>query len=314
MTGRIVTCDHKIYNLPSLLDWEILLTGSVPCDSFSVTCLWSPEMARSLRDAASFFAWDGGTLMLRGFVDEYEVCCDDGGSTVTITGRGLAGRLLDNESRPVTYAAASLRDIVRAHVTPYGISCGKCADVRAAAGYTVSSGTSQWKALEGFCRAYGGFAPSFRPDGTLVAAPEDGGTRRVIDAETPLLSLRLRESRYGVLSEVLVIDKTRNVSYSVQNRDLMDRGGQCRRVIYTPGQSTWSAMRYTGEYQIARSREDAASLTVLLPGTASVLPGDTAVVELTKYGLAGEYRVSAVEYRCSDAGQTTELTLSERAG
>lgn len=137
--------------------------------------------------------------------------------------------------------------------------------------YTVAAGTSQWKALEGFCRTYGGFSPRFRRDGLLVAAPErDDGRRIVIDGTSPILSCTLREDHYGVLTEVLVIDKTRNVSYSVQNRDMLDRGGQCRRVVYTPGQSTWAAMRYTGEYQIRRSREE--ELTIEL-GLAGVFPG-----------------------------------------
>ena len=86
--------------------------------------------------------------------------------------------------------------------------------------------------------------------------------------ETQLLRLTKRENHYGVLSEVLVIDKKRNVSYSVKNEDFIRRCGQCRRVLYTPGQSTWAAMRYTGEYQIARSREDEVVVTAVLPGTA----------------------------------------------
>lgn len=74
---------------------------------------------------------------------------------------------------------------------------------------------------------------------------------KVVGGETPVLSCTLRDDRYGVLTEVLVIDKTRSTSYTVRNQEMIDRGGQCRRVLYTPGQSTWAAMRYTGEYQIA---------------------------------------------------------------
>ena len=75
-----------------------------------------------------------------------------------------------------------------------------------------------------------------------------------------------------MLTEVLVIDKTRNVSYSVQNRDMLDRGGQCRRVVYTPGQSTWAAMRYTGEYQIRRSREEELTIELGLAGCFPAFP------------------------------------------
>ena len=49
-----------------------------------------------------------------------------------------------------------------------------------------------------------------------------------------------------MLTEALVIDKTQNKNFSVKNQEMIDKGGQCRRVLYTPGQSTWAAMRYTG--------------------------------------------------------------------
>ena len=35
--GRITTCDHKIFELPELLSWDVRYTGSVPCDSYQVT-------------------------------------------------------------------------------------------------------------------------------------------------------------------------------------------------------------------------------------------------------------------------------------
>ena len=236
------------------------------------------------------------------------------GLTVTICGRGYAARLLDNESRPVTYQGATLAEIVRCHAAPYGISSAEIAPVSADSVYTVAAGTSQWKALEGFCRTYGGFSPRFRRDGLLVAAPErDDGRRIVIDGTSPILSCTLREDHYGVLTEVLVIDKTRNVSYSVQNRDMLDRGGQCRRVVYTPGQSTWAAMRYTGEYQIRRSREEELTIELGLAGCFPAFPGDTVRLELGAMGLSGEYRVAEAENTASpETGEVCTLILRER--
>jgi hypothetical protein len=310
--GRIITCDHTAWQLPPALAWSILRTGGVPCDSFSFTCVYTPDMADTLHRAVSFLALEGDRLLLHGFVDEYEISQTAAGRSVTLTGRGYAGRLLDNESRPLTYQTATLAEILRNHVTPYGVTCGKAADLRAGSAYTVAAGTSQWKVLESFCRTYGGFVPRFLADGQLIAAPEDGGRTLHIGDEADLLALRKRENHYGVLSEVLVIDKTRNVSYSVQNRDFSDRGGQCRRVLYTPGQSTWAAMRYTGEYQIARSREDEVCIEVTLPGTADAEPGDTAVLRRSDCGLAGTYRVSAAEFSLSESGETTTLTLKEK--
>ena len=314
MTGYIITADHRIWGLPVLLSWQITYTGSVPCDSFSVTFPYQPDMLEQLHLAAGFTAYENGQVMLRGIVDEHEVALGSDGLTATVSGRGYAARLLDNESRPLTYQQAALEDIVRGHVTPYGVSCAEIAAVTATSTYTVASGTSQWKALEDFCLTYGGFSPRFSREGKLLAAPEkESGVCKVIGGETPVLSCTLRDDRYGVLTEVLVIDKTRNTSYTVQNRSMLERGGQCRRVLYTPGQSTWAAMRYTGEYQIARSQEDAFSITVELPGNFSAFPGDMVMLELETMGVSGKYRVAAAENECTPSGGATQmLTLKER--
>lgn len=314
MTGRIFTSDHRVYDLPEPLKWNVTHTGTVPCDSYSMTFVYQPDMGAVLRRAAGFACIADGVTMLRGIVDEYTVELGSGGVTATVGGRGYAARLLDNESRPVTYQDATLEEIVRCHVTPYGISCRELADVRAGGVYTVAAGVSQWKALEDFCRTYGGFSPRFARDGKLIAAPErDSGSYLTIRDSDPVLSCTLREDHYGVLTEALVIDKTRNVSYPVKNRERIGNGGQCRRVIYTPGQSTWAAMRYTGEYQIQKSREDEKTVTVTLPGSFPAFPGDRVALELGRMGLSGTYRVTEAENVFSiQGGATATLTLKER--
>ena len=311
MTGRIFTSDHRTYDLPELLSWEVVHTGSVPCDSFSVTFLYDRSMAEALRLAAGFTAIYQGKTALRAIVDEYVVELGGGGLTATLAGRGYAARLLDNESRPLTYQSATLAEIVRNHVTPYGIAAMEVANVRAGSTYTVAAGVSQWRALENFCRTYGGFSPRFTREGKLLAAPERDGERRLrIGGGDPVISCSLREDHYGVLTEALVIDKTRNASYSVKNQDMINRGGQCRRVVYTPGQSTWAAMRYTGEYQIQRSKEEERTVSVCLPGSFLAFPGDTVALEMDRMGLSGTFRVAeAANSFSAERGAAAALTL-----
>ena len=313
MTGYLIS-GHQVFQLPPLLKWRVLHTGTVPCDSYTVTFPYEPAMAETLHLAAGFTAWRDGQVMLRGIVDAYTVDLGAAGLTATVTGRGYAARLLDNESRPATYQSATLAEIVARHVTPYGIDCAALAEVAAGTVYTVPAGASQWRALEDFCRTYGGFSPRFTREGKLLAAPE-GAPERVlaIGERDPVLACTLREDHYGVLTEVLVIDKTRNVSYTVENRDMLDRGGQCRRVVYTPGQSTWAAMRYTGEYQIGRSREGERTVTLTLPGSFPAFPGDRVDLDLPRLGIAGTFRVAEADNVCGEhSGRTATLTLEER--
>lgn len=312
MRGTIFTSDHQTLRLPPLLAWDIVRTGGVPCDSFSVTCLYDAAMSAPLHLASGFLAEDGDGVVLRGFVDEYEMRLDGAGCTVTLCGRGLAGRLLDNEARPAVYQRATLAEILKNHAAPYGIHWDKAAALTASAPYTVEAGASQWTAVADFCRTFGGFAPAFTKNGALLAAPAGTPVRRRIDEAAEILSLTCRENHYGVRSEVLVIDKTRGAAYPVKNADFIARGGQCRRVVYTPGKSTWRAMRYTGAYQIARSQEDELEMELTLPGSPAADPGDLAQVSLPKAGIQGEYRVAAVERVLDDGGEVTVLTLKKR--
>ncbi|MBR3641322.1 MAG: hypothetical protein IKN53_04760 [Oscillibacter sp.] len=296
MTGRVFTADHRVFDLPAPIAWNVTHTGSVPCDSWSMRIVYREEMAPILRLAAGFAAIENGETMLRGIVDEYTVRIDASGASAELCGRGYAARLLDNESRPLTYEGATLAEIVKNHVTPYGISCAELADVRAQTVYTVAAGVSQWRALSDFCRVYGGFLPRFSKDGKLLAAPEKrSGKAIVIGRDAPIIRSELREDHYGVLTEALVIDKKRNTTYSVKNQDMIDLGGQCRRVLYTPGQSTWDAMRYTGEYQIAQSKKREFALVLTLPGSFRAFPGERVRLETETWGRAGTYRLAEAE-------------------
>jgi hypothetical protein len=309
VTGKLYTADHQIFALPPLLSWRVTHTGTVPCDSFSVTFVYQKEMAQALKTAAGFVAEEEGEVMLRAVVDEYTVDLDGNGLTATVSGRGYAARLLDNESRPVTYQQATLAEILQNHAEPYGITCGEIAEVRAASAYTVAAGSSQWKAVESFCRACGGFVPRFSREGELLASPEQAGRTLSIGEGDPVLACTLREDHYGVLTEALVIDKTQNQEFSVKNQEMIDKGGQCRRVLYTPGQSTWAAMRYTGEYQIQRSGEDAWTAEVTLPGSFLAFPGDRVSLSLERMGLSGTFRVAEAENRF-DGGNGALVTLT----
>lgn len=305
------TYDGARYELPVLLRWDLDYTGAVPCDSMTATCLYDAGMAEVLPKATRFTAFQDGKIMLRGVIDAYEVSLSRQGLLVEVEGRGMAALLLDNESEALSYERAPLSEILENHVSPYGITVKRQKDV-SGSGYAVVSGSSQWKALQGFTHRFGGFDPYFTREGTLVTGPLWGsGETLHIDDSSPLLSLRKREQRYGVISEVLIQDKAQRISHPVRNQKFQQTGGQRRHVLYMP-RSTAEDRRYTGEYQIAQSALEQVEIDLELPFPFAAMPGDRVALALDRLKLSGLYEVVRSRSRMDGDGERTELTISVR--
>ena len=308
MKGYITTCDGAEYELPTLLGWEFSYTGSVPCDSFTLKCPYEAEMAETLRRAVRFTAREDGAEAFCGMVDECAARCDENGLQLELSGRGMAALLLDSESEAVSYQQAATEDILRNHVTPCGIVCTAW-DAAYASGYRVANGSSQWKALNDFALLHGGLTPYFNRDGTLELKREHQGARVTIGADSGVTALRYQDRRYGVIAEALVVNRKTGARQSVRNEAFCARGGTSRRVFYVPARSGTQTMRYTGEYQIKKSKEGAETLRVSLAGRFDAAPGDTAEVKETKLGVTGRFRVIELTRRLNERGEASELTL-----
>lgn len=311
LTMELTTWDGKSYRLPILLSWTLTYTAGVPCDSMTACCPYDDSMADVLPAATRFTASQDGEIMLRGVIDAYEISLSGQGLLVTLEGRGMAALLMDNESEALTYGTATLGDILGNHVSPYGISCETESSL-SGANYAVVSGSSQWKALRGFTHRYGGFDPYFTRDGRLVIKPLWGSGRTLqADKNTPLRSLRRREQRYGVISEMLIQDKVQGISHRVINEEFTQKGGCRRHVLYMP-RSTADERRYTGEYQIAQSALDQLEITLEVPLPFAAFPGDRLYLALEQLGPGDTYDV--VESRCclDESGERTEIVLSRR--
>ena len=208
MRGELLCWDGRRIRLPDAVEWRFQYGCGTPCDSFQLTCLWEPDNGNDLAEAVSFTAEENGERLFTGVVDECERGWDTAGGTLTVAGRGMAARLLDNEALGADYQVATVEDILRDHVAPYGIETVRGAELPPVPGFSVDAGSSEWQVVYEFCRYYGGIAPRFDRLGRLVLAPWEEGRRLVLGADAAVTSFRLREQRYGVLSEVLVRDRT----------------------------------------------------------------------------------------------------------
>ena len=309
MTGTIVTYDGSRYQLPTILEWKFEYATSSPCDSFSVRFLWENDMAEVLSGAVRFQAEEDGERVFTGVVDEFTIQADEDGMQAELVGRGMAALLLDNEAEAADYEVATWADILRRHVTPYGIQAVGTAPPPAH-GFSVAYGSSEWQAVYEFARYWGGTVPRFDRMGRLVTGTWDDSSIITLDDSVAVTGMRWRERRYGVLSQVKVRDKTRQAVETVENPEFIAQGGCCRRWYTMPGKSNYQAMRYRGQYQLERSQAEQYQLEVTIPRTFFAFPGELVQVQRNGWGCNGKYRVAQAISSCSADGSYTTLLLS----
>lgn len=307
MEGTLTCWDGTKITLPQVTEWAFQYGRGTPCDSFSLTCLWEPE-EDLLAEAVTFTAVEQGETVFTGVVDECERGWDGKGGFLTVSGRSMAARLLDNEALGMDYQVATWQDIVRDHVAPYGVQTVG-SGLPAVPGFSVAVGSSEWQVVYEFCRYYGGITPRFDRLGRLVATPWEEGKRLVLGEDAAVTALTLRDQRYGVLSQILVRDKTTGAVQTVDNGDFLRRGGRCRRVLTMPGKSSYQAMRYSGSYQLEQSAEELRQLELELPGAFLAWPGDLVEVGLSKPVGRGIWRVAEAVSGMDENGTYTRLVL-----
>ena len=310
MTGEITTYEGKRYALPEALAWKFEYACGVPCDSFFVELPWRTGEEEVYRKAVRFTAREEGKTVFTGVVDEAEWSLGRKGSRVTLAGRSMAALLLDNEAQAADYAAATLEDLLRDHVSPYGISVGEKAVLPACQNFSVAAGSSEWQVLYDFVRYHGGVPPHFDREGRLVLAPFSDRTERRLDDTVPLTAYTGRERRYGVLSSILVRDKKRRQAEEVVNRTFQSQGGQARRVLTMSGSPGERAMRYSGQFQLDKSASGRRQVELTVPALFFAWPGELIRLAWTGCGENGLWRVleSAVEENAG--GRSTSLVLA----
>ena len=311
MTGYLKDGSGKRYELPLLTAWKMEYAAGVPCDSFWLQCPWEMGNEAVLEAAVRFEGVDGGKTVFTGVVDECQVTLSEAGRLLEVSGRSMAALLLDNEALPADYMTLTTEDLLRNHVTPYGILVADRGALPAVSGFSVTSGSSEWDVLYDFACYYGGITPYFDRQGRLHLEGWGKGERRwTVDDSVPVTSLSYREKRYGVLSQVLVRDKTRQTVETVTDTAFYQSGGRCRRVITMPGKSHYKAMRFQGEYQIRKAKEERQTVTLTVPWGFAAWPGDRIAIQRSGWGNSGTFRVrEAVVSLNGEQGAATQLTL-----
>ena len=306
LTGHVSGAAGR-FDLPVLTEWEIQRTDGEPCGAFSVTFPAGEGTEEALKDAAFFQAEYGGATVFTGIVDEYAVTLDEKGLLATVTGRDLAGLLLDNQCRAAEFQMAQLEDILSRYVRPLGIGKIRADDLGPVGGFAVETADTCWQVLSGWCRHSAEVRPWFLADGTLCLEREPEVGFVILSPANGLLSAEVRRQRYGVVSRQTVLDYTRK-SLEVAENAKFD--GTCEHVVIREGR-TLKAWWRTAAQRVADSMRDRSLATVTVAGAFAAEPRDRVSLTLPELEIAGSYTVAAAATRLDGQGLRTVLTLRE---
>ena len=310
MTGYVFSAQGIRTQLPTPVSWCFQYTAGVPCDSFRLRCIWEGGNAVQPAEWSVFQALEDGQVRFSGVVDECETVRAPEGSYFEVSGRGMAARLLDNEALSQDYEVATLSDILRDHVLPYGISVGEQASMGAVSQFSVAAGSSEWSVLYDFSRYYNGICPRFDQQGRLILSPWGSAAEVPLDSSVPVTRMVCRDRRYGVLSQILVRDRYQNWTETVDNTAFQALGGQRRQVMTMPGKGQYQAMRYSGQFQLEQSAAEQLRLEVEVPLLFFAKPGDLVRLEQPDWGRNGQYRVMEAQVGQDERGAWTQLELA----
>ena len=107
----------KRCEIKNVLTAEISADVDVPADELVMTVPYDEKFG----NADILEVYDGRSLVFVGQVDEIVSIVRTDGAIVRLSGRSLAGRLLDNEAEPVTYVNPAAKFIFERHLKPFGI-------------------------------------------------------------------------------------------------------------------------------------------------------------------------------------------------
>lgn len=147
MTEWRLNCyDGKAYTLPNPVAWRLDYGLGSPCDSFWVKTLWSVGQEETLAAGTRMQVFHDGALCFVGVVDECEVHWSEEGCVRSFPGEACRRSCWTTRRRRADFGQATLGEILRRYVTPFGIRAGKAG--LAACGGGVFGGVGE-QLLEG---------------------------------------------------------------------------------------------------------------------------------------------------------------------
>lgn len=259
----------------------------------------------SLPPLAEITVERGGVLWFCGVIDEQNTTLSKQGVQVELVCRSLEAVLLDNEAKPETIAAPSLKRLEERLLTPFGLQLGDGDTDRKPGELVIEKGESGWSVLARFCESFLGVTPRVTPYGVVHCAPAD-----VHDFPlTGVISAQYSELPCKRVTEVWQQScrGQYDTRYRAEHADGQNPKTLRRR--YLSREATRSARDL-----LRQSEAESRQLSVTCCGAVLPQKEDTASVSIPLLGSFAGWQVQRVRYRRSSEGETTTLVLAPLTG
>ena len=315
MKGYLLDKNGNESALPELLSWDVCHGTGEPCDYFEVKTVYSPAFLPKLAAASRFKGVSEGKTVFYGVVDEYQISVDEKGSTVSINGRSLAALLMDNEVQKNMYYSMSKSKILEKYVSPCGITNIADSTMPDVLMFSVRYGDSAWSALKRYCLKSSHCLPCFDAVGKLYLTGITGKSL-TINADEYAVAMKYKDERYGVISQITVINRSNGGSYTLKNQAFIDRGGNRKQYYYTEkfnnilsDGSSITDTKFTGRYQIESSMFGKSCVELTLKSQFPCFPGDTVLLTCSAFGINKSCRVIKTHCWADAVSAGTSVTL-----
>lgn len=314
MKGYLIDKDGTQYQLPELLSWDVCHGTGEPCDYFEVKMLYTAALLPKLGDAVRFKGTNDGATVFYGVVDEYQVSIDESGSTVSVNGRSLAALLMDNEVPKCMHYSMTKSSMLEKYVTPYGVTNVNDGTMPQVLMFSVRDGDSAWTVLKRYCLKSVHASPRFDKNGKLYMGRRTGSSLS-LNAEEKAVSVKLKDERYGIISQIIVTNRSTGGNYTLDNTEFINRGGSSRRYLYTEkfnnviSGGTTVDTTFTGRYQIECSRSGKHCVEIVVNEQFPCFPDDTVTLKCTALAINQSCRVIKTHCWGDAVSAGTRITL-----
>lgn len=281
-------------------EFRFSMEEDAPADLFRGTFPWIYE-EKFLPLLSLDIYTEEGELFFRGRVDQENRTRDSSGIRLTVSARGPAAVLLDNEAVPQTYQYVSLGLLAKEHGAPYGFTRWKGDGQGFFSSLTVSKGMSEWEVLDSFCRRFLGTRLRIRE--TCLDASGGYGEKLVrFGTEVPCVSLSLKYRESQRYSEILLRpENTDGYSRSVLDPEAMKLGTRRRRLL--------SGTEQKARELLEKSKKQAFTLQAVCPGAPRAGLWDRAETADESFGGQKDLYVAGICYEGSGRGEYSRYTL-----